>query len=113
MRIYLQYTQDFCIFSLENRNTSESRENHKTVDMLAGVRPQSKVAGDCTFAPDPGGCALSEGLSEEGASSEEGERRKEERGTTRNESVLNKWGAGMGKSLRPLFWGYAMRRRPI
>ena len=46
---------------------------------LAGVRPQSKVAGDCTLAPDPGGCALSEDLSEEGASSEEGERRKEER----------------------------------
>ena len=65
-RIYLQYTQNVCIFSLENRNTSESRENHKTVDMkvtllkltrqkggqsvlmvtkgLAGVRPQSKVA---------------------------------------------------------------------
>ena len=89
-RIYLQYTQDFCIFSLENRNTSESRENHKTVDMLAGVRrqskvecstgvrPQSKVAGDCTLAPDPGGCALSEGLGEEGASSEEGGRRNEE-----------------------------------
>ena len=50
----MQYTQNFCIFSLENRNTSESRENHKTVDMLAGVRPQSKVAGDCTLAPDPG-----------------------------------------------------------
>ena len=33
---------------------------------LAGVRPQSKVAGDCTLAPDPGGCALSEGLSEKG-----------------------------------------------
>ena len=45
---------------------------------LAGVRPQSKVAGDCTLAPDPGGCALSEGLSEEGASSEEGGRRNEE-----------------------------------
>ena len=29
----MQYTQNFCIFSLENRNTSESRENHKTVDM--------------------------------------------------------------------------------
>ena len=56
---------------------------------LAGVRPQSKVAGDCTLAPDPGGCALSEDLSEEGASSEEGERRKEERGTRRNESVMN------------------------
>ena len=45
---------------------------------LAGVRPQSKVAGDCTLAPDPGGCALSEGLSEEGASSEEGGRRNDE-----------------------------------
>ena len=61
----MQYTQNVCIFSLENRNTSESRENHKTVDMkvtllkltrqkggqsvlmatkgLAGVRHQSKV----------------------------------------------------------------------
>ena len=76
MRIYLQYTQNFCIFSLENRNPFESRENHKTVDMKVtllkltsqkegqsalmatmghtGVRPQSKVAGDCTLAPDPG-----------------------------------------------------------
>ena len=80
----MQYTQDFCIFSLENRNTSESRENHKTVDMLAGVRPQSKVAGDCTLAPDPGGCALSEGLGEEGASREEGGRSLE-RGTRKEE----------------------------
>ena len=29
----MQYTQNVCIFSLENRNTFESRENHKTVDM--------------------------------------------------------------------------------
>ena len=29
----MQYTQNVCIFSLENRNTSESRENHKTVDL--------------------------------------------------------------------------------
>ena len=43
---------------------------------LAGVRPQSTVAGDCTLAPDPGGCALSEVLSLE-------------RGK-RNESVLSK-----------------------
>ena len=88
----MQYTQDFCIFSLENRNTSESRENHKTVDMLAGVRPQSKVecstgvrsqskvAGDCTLAPDPGGCALSEGLSlERGRRKEEGGRKRASR----------------------------------
>ena len=90
----MQYTRDFCIFSLENRNTSESRENHKTVDMLAGVRrqskvecstgvrPQSKVAGDCTLAPDPGGCALSEVLElwarkELRARKEEGGTRKE------------------------------------
>ena len=76
----MQYTQNFCIFSLENRNTSESRENHKTVDMLAGVRPQSKVAGDCTLAPDPGGCALSEGLSlERGRRKEEGGRKRASR----------------------------------
>ena len=25
--------------------------------VVAGVRPQSKVASDCTSAPDPGGCA--------------------------------------------------------
>ena len=57
---------------------------------LAGVRPQSIVAGDCTLAPDPGGCALSEGLSEEGGRRmEEGGWRKEERGR-RKESVLNK-----------------------
>ena len=69
----MQYTQNVCIFSLENRNTSESRENHKTVDMkvtllkltrqkggqsvlmatkgLAGVRPQSKV--ECLLGSGP------------------------------------------------------------
>ena len=75
-----------------------------SLKLLAGVRPQSKVAGDCTLAPDPGGCALSEDLSEEGASSEEGERRKEERGTTRNESVMNSRAQGWESLCALCFW---------
>ena len=41
----MQYTQYFCIFSLENRNTSESRENHKTVDMKVALLKLTRQKG--------------------------------------------------------------------
>ena len=34
------------------------RYSYNMLYVHTGVRPQSKVAGDCTLAPDPRGCAL-------------------------------------------------------
>ena len=68
------------------------------------MRLHIKVAGDCTLAPDPGGCALSEGLIEEGASSEEGGTRNET--CSRKEKGFVREQVGRrdeGMSLRPLF----------
>ena len=44
--------------SRTDRNVLAGVRPQSKVECSTGVRPQSKVAGDCTLAPDPRGCAL-------------------------------------------------------